>query len=98
MAIVGDTIRLKAKFYTWTGVVADPENIKLRIFNSYRKQLGEDIQIGHEHRVGAGTYQYEYTPTGQEGSILFFEFSGTLEGMPITNRSKVPIEWIKPSK
>lgn len=93
MATIGDTIRLKAEFRTWNGIAADPDNIVLRIYDSYRKQIGDDILIGSEHRTGPGAYQYDYIVTNQS-KPTFFEFSGMLEGKPIVGRSEIEVNWL----
>lgn len=91
MAIVGDTIRLKAEFKSWDGVLADPDNIVLKLYDAHKVQIGEDIPIGTQHNVSPGVYQYEYTVT--DIPLMYFEFQGQLEGKPILARSTINIIW-----
>jgi len=93
MTIIGDTIRLKAKFRTWNGIAADPENTELRIYDKNRRQIGETISISSEHRTTPGAYQYDFTVPDQ-GSPIYYEFSGLLEDKPILARGRIEVDWV----
>lgn len=78
---IGDTVTLKAEFYTKGGVLADPVNISLKFFDSLKNQIGTTITIGSQHRISAGVYEYDYTvPSGY--SNIFYEFAATQESTP----------------
>ncbi len=93
MPLIGDTVRLKAEFRTFAGIVADPTDITLKVYNAYRRQIGEAIAIGPEHRTGPGAYQYDYTlPEGTD--VIYYEWSGMLEGLPVVARGRMPALWV----
>lgn len=78
---IGDTVTLRAEFYTKGGVLADPVNISLKFFDSLKNQIGTTITIGSQHRISAGVYQYDYTvPSGYRN--IFYEFAATQESTP----------------
>ena len=78
---IGDTVTLKAEFYTKGGVLADPVNISLKFFDSLKNQIGTTITIGSQHRISAGVYEYDYTvPSGYRN--IFYEFAATQESTP----------------
>ncbi len=89
----GNTIRLKCNFKTFAGVDSDPESITLKIYNKYRKQIGNTISITNTNKVSTGNYQYDYTvPSGYDQII--YEYSGTLEGSTITARDAIDVSWV----
>lgn len=78
---IGDTVTLKAEFYTKGGLLADPLNISLKFYDSLKNQIGSAIAIGSQHRISAGVYEYDYTiPSGY--SNIFYEFTATQEETP----------------
>lgn len=93
MALIGDTIRLRAEFRTWDGLAADPENIELRIYDKDRRQIGETISISSGHRTALGAYQYDFIVPNQS-SPVYYEFSGLLEDAPIVARSRIEVDWV----
>lgn len=73
--LIGNTVRIVAKFHTFTGPLADPENITLAFFDSADKQIGTTIDITSANRLSAGIYEYFYTiPTGY--GRIWYEFAG----------------------
>ena len=55
--MVGDTIKLTAEFTDFNGIKFTPNDVKLRIYDGYRKQIGEDIPVLPD---GDGKYQHDY--------------------------------------
>ena len=89
MALTGNTIRLKAEFKTFDGVLVSPDNVKLKIYSD-RNDLLEEINV---EPISTGKYQYDYTIPNDIGPI-YFEFNGTLEGKPILGRMKLDRKWV----
>jgi len=90
MPLIGDTIRLKAEFKDFNGEHVSPENVYLRIYDGYKKQVGEDILVLPSD---VGKYQYDYVIPDVIGP-LYFEFVGTLEGLPILGRATIDKRWV----
>ncbi len=90
MALIGNTVRLKAEFKDFNGEYVSPENVILRIYDGYRKQIGEDIPVSP---IAVGKYQYDYVIPDVVGT-LYFEYVGTIGGLPILGRAAVDKKWI----
>jgi hypothetical protein len=90
MALIGNTVRLKAEFRDFNGEHVSPENVTLRIYDGSKKQVGEDIPVLPND---VGTYQYDYVIPDVIGP-LYFEFVGTIEGLPILGRATIDERWI----
>ena len=91
MPLIGDTIRLKAEFKDFNGEHVSPENVILRIYNGYKKQVGEDIPVLPSD---VGKYQYDYVIPKDVIGLLYFEFVGTIGGLPILGRATIDKRWI----
>ena len=91
MPLIGDTIRLKAEFKGFNGELVSPENVNLRIYDGYKKQVGEDIPVLPSD---VGKYQYDYVIPGDVIGPLYFEFAGTVGGLPILGRATIDGRWI----
>jgi hypothetical protein len=91
MPLIGDTIRLKAEFKDFNGEHVSPENVILRIYDGYKKQLGEDIPVLPSD---VGKYQYDYVIPGDVIGPLYFEFVGTIGELPILGRATIDKRWI----
>jgi len=79
-----DTVRLKATFKNFAGVLTDlTENPTLKIYNDSKEVVttiaGSSITHGE-----TGEYYYDYTTTAE--GLYYYEFSGTLEGTTILRR------------
>ena len=91
MPLIGDTVRLKAEFKDFNGEHVSPENVILRIYDGYKKQVGEDIPVLPSD---VGKYQYDYVIPGDVIGPLYFEFVGTIGGLPILGRATIDRRWI----
>ena len=91
MPLIGNTVRLKAEFRDFNGEYVSPENVVLRIYDGYKKQVGEDIPVLPSD---VGKYQYDYVIPDDVIGPLYFEFVGTLEGLPILGRAAIDKRWI----
>lgn len=89
MALIGNTIRLKASFTDWDGNPASPTGVVLRFYDSRRRKIGEDITV---EPVTAGQYQHDYEV--ESDSVFYFEFSGILEGNAVAGRSVISKKWL----
>lgn len=92
MSVSGDTVRLKATFYNFLGVLTDPTDLVLRIYDS-DKNLLETPTLTASNHASTGVYQYDYTLPNQ--SKIYYEWSGTLEGSTALERGEVRIRWIE---
>ena len=90
MPLVGNTVRLKAEFRDFNGEYVSPDNVILRIYDGYKKQVGEDIPVLPSD---VGKYQYDYVIPDVIGP-LYFEFSGEIDGKPILGRTIIDKRWI----
>lgn len=93
MAYSGDTIRLKVHFKTFDGVLIDPSNITLTIYDKDEQQI-EQFQLTDSDKEKVGVYFYDYVlPANQE--IIIFEFAGVYNNKPILIRDEVKISFNK---
>ncbi len=90
MPLVGNTVRLKAEFRDFNGEHVSPDNVILRIYDGYKKQVSEDIPV---LPTSLGKYQYDYVIPDVIGP-LYFEFVGTIGGLPILGRAIIDKRWI----
>ena len=90
MAIVGDTIRLNASFYTFAGALADPSSVKITIYDGMRDKL---IDAESATKETVGVYYYDYLVPVSAPEPLYYEFSGTLEGSTALGRSVLEGLW-----
>jgi len=91
MSLIGNTVRLKAEFRDFDGELVSPGNVVLRIYDGYKKQVGEDIPVLPSD---VGKYQYDYVIPGDVIGPLYFEFVGTIGGLPILGRATIDRRWI----
>ena len=88
---IGDTVRLKAEFKNWIGVLESPEDVKLKIYRNRNELIETIVDITP---VSTGKYQYDYTIPDDASRRMYFEYSGTFEGKPIVGRMKIATKWI----
>jgi len=91
MPLIGNTVRLKSAFRDFNGKLVSPENVILRIYAGYKNHVGEDIPVLPSE---VGKYQYDYVIPDDVIGPLYFEFVGTLEGLPILGRAIIDKRWI----
>jgi hypothetical protein len=91
MPLIGNTVRLKAEFRDFNGEHVSPENVALRIYDGYKKQVGEDIPVLPSN---VGKYEYDYVIPGDVIGPIYFEFAGTIGGLPILGRATIDRRWI----
>jgi hypothetical protein len=88
---VGDTIRLRASFYTFAGVLADPTNITVKVYDAKRNVVAQASGASIEN-PSTGVYYYDYT-TDDEGEFTY-EFSGLGEGTTILRRGIFVVKFV----
>ncbi|MFP4047693.1 MAG: hypothetical protein ACLFT4_08060 [Bacteroidales bacterium] len=88
---IGDTIKLKVKFYSWDGSPIDADgDVTLTVYDKEEEEIDE-ITSGIDH-LDTGEYQYDYTiPEGF--GYLVYEFSCDIGGNPATRRGKIQRTW-----
>ena len=87
----GDTIRLKAIFYTCDGELANPTGVMLKIYDENRRVVTQVSGDSIQH-PSAGEYYYDYT-TDDEGEFVY-EFSGIGEGTTILRRGIFVVKFV----
>ena len=94
MPKMGNTVRLKAKFYDIEGTAQnlDGDNAKLTVYNSKRTVIEgpADCISGSE----TGEYYYDYTVPISEGD-LYWEIKGDLGGKQVLTRQILQRTWAK---
>lgn len=92
--IIGDTIRLKASFYNWSGNLVDPEEITVSFYDSGKTIIGKEVTLNLiTAKESAGVYHYDLTvPAGH--NKIYFEFCGTIDGMPSVERGELRATWL----
>lgn len=80
--LVGNTVRITAKFHSFSGTLADPEGIKLTFYDFSNKQIGDSVPITAANRISAGVYSYDYViPSGYKR--IYYQFIGQQEKEPM---------------
>jgi hypothetical protein len=93
-ALQGETILIQADFKGYGGIGhIDPDNLKLRIFNSIKEKIHE-VNLTIEDRISAGIYQHEYVVPETAKGQLTYEFSGTINGNPVKLREYIDPVWV----
>ena len=93
MALIGDSIKLKVHFKDFDGQYVDPTDIKFKIYNQQKEQIGTNVDITYENRESVGVYTYNYQIPNTE-DCLIFEFSGNNSGVPILIRKSLNITFV----
>lgn len=90
MLLIGDTVRLRATFFSYVGLPADPDNVVCTIYSHIGK---ETLESGAAQREAKGVYYYDYTIPAVEGALVY-EFAGEHDGQPTVGRTKLNIRWV----
>lgn len=92
MAIMGNTIKLRAEFRDYDGELYDPSTVTLKIYNTNRNQLGSTVTVTDNDRVDVGIYECEYTVPIGSGNLTY-EFEGITGSMPVVGRGTIIRSW-----
>ena len=92
MPQIDDTVKLKSKFYSWSGdpINCDTGTMVLKIYD-YQKTLLETINTGIDN-VDVGEYHYDYTVPDGFG-FLWHQFICDIGGKQASRKGKVPRTW-----
>jgi hypothetical protein len=91
MPIIGDTIRLKASFYNYSGALTDPDSVTVKIYTD----IGPiQIETGAATKEATGVYYYDYTIPADINGALVYEFAGILDGTPTVGRAMLDKSWV----
>jgi len=92
LPIIDDTVRLQATFKNWAGVLIDPTDITLTIYDNTKTVL-EVIELESIVKVSTGVYYYEYVVPSV--SIVYYEFDGIAEDTHNVLRGSIKPVWIQ---
>lgn len=92
MAFVGDTVRLRVQFKTFTGQLVSPNDIKLTIYDKQNNRI-EEIPITDSDKENIGVYFYDYIIPDDILDYFIFEFGGLQNDKPILARGKVNVKF-----
>lgn len=100
MPLIGDTIRLSCVFHKFDGTVSDVNDIVLKIYDQREQQYGVSITGTDIVREDVGSYYYDYTIPSDvtilgKNSVMYYEFSGTLEGKSAIARKSFKRKWVE---
>jgi len=89
----GDTIRIKATFKTFEGLLSDLTNPPtLKIYNPDKEIIATILGASLTHS-STGVYYYDYTLPSTEGKYTY-EFSGTVESTTVLRRGHVDVGFL----
>lgn len=85
----GNTVRLKATFKDFDGILIDPTIIKVIIYDYKYQKISEYVPI----KTGVGTYILNYT-TPQEEQRIIYEWYSEIQGSPSLKRGSFKISFM----
>jgi hypothetical protein len=91
VSLIGNTVRLKGEFKDFDGVLTAVDNVVLKVYDGYKKQVGEDVPLV---ATEIGKYQYDYVIPNDVVGPLYYEFKGELSGNPILGRAIIDYAWV----
>lgn len=93
MALKGDTVRLEVEFRDFKGVMVEPSDVALAIYDDSNVAL-QSIQLTSENRTDTGCYYYDYTIPYTVSDYITYEFSGVHRDRTILARDKVHVDFV----
>lgn len=90
MILIGDTIRLDVSFYSFAGVLADPDSVTVKIYAHIGQQV---LTTATASKSATGVYYYYYTVPVENGKLVY-EFSGTMDGTATLIRGIIEPLWV----
>jgi hypothetical protein len=92
MALIGFAVRLEVTFRTFAGLLIDPVDIFLNIYEEGSHTPIETVNGTALTKSSVGVYYYDYVIPDGVGN-LEYEFTGTANGVPIGSRATLPRTW-----
>lgn len=91
--LTGNTVRLTATFKDNSGVLRDPNIIRV-IFYNYRYEKIDEFSIGTANKISTGVYFFDYRTPNEEMKI-YYEFYGEIAGNPAIQRNSFKTVFIE---
>ncbi|MFW6311298.1 MAG: hypothetical protein ACOC1K_03585 [Nanoarchaeota archaeon] len=92
MPLINDTVKLKAKFYDYSGNPLNLNNISITVYDKEKETIDE-IEEDNIDKPNDGEYEYEYTIPEGHGYISV-EFKGEFSDEKTTVvRQRIEREW-----
>lgn len=91
IAQTGDSVRLEAEFKNFAGEFADPTGMSVKV---YVRSTRQNLVTGSPTKSSVGHYYYYYTVPVDDYGALAYEFSGTLDSLPVVVRKLLLVEWV----
>ena len=88
---MGDTVKLGADFKNFSREYADPTGMSVKVYVRSTQQV---LTTGSPTKSSVGHYYYYYTIPLIDYGALAYEFSGTLDGLPVVIRKLLIVEWV----
>lgn len=79
----GNAIKLTTTFYGFDSEAADPDEVKIKFYDSRYKMI-QEVLLGVANKVDIGQYEYFHVP--QDEGKFYYEWSGTIGGLPSIKR------------
>lgn len=93
MALKGDTIRLEVKFMDFNGVLVEPDEVTINIYDGDNVAI-QSIPLTSENREGIGRYYYDYVIPYTVNGFIIYEFTGMHRNRPILARDKIHVDFV----
>lgn len=93
--LAGDTIRLTCEFKDFSGVLADPSTINVKIYDETQKVVNTYTIDPIANKLETGKYFYDYTiPMDFVGKKVEYEWNAVISGVVSLNRSSFDVVFI----
>lgn len=91
MAYIGDTVRLKCFFRTFSGKEINPVNVMLKIYDNQQQEI-DSFNLDDTNKID-GVYFYDYVIPAGTGNLIY-EFAGVYNDKPIVTRGELKRVWV----
>lgn len=86
----GNTVRLTCQFHDFNGETAEPQIVKLKLYDDHYKVTTEFTGI---QQIEPGVYYFDYT-TEEESAKIYYEWYAEIDGTPSLKRSSFTTRFI----
>lgn len=87
----GNTIRLTCSFFGFDGKPANPQIVRVIIYDVLYKKIKE-VTLTETNKIKDGEYYFDYIPT-KEGRV-YYEWYGEIAGNPSIKRGTIEAKFI----